>query len=95
MKITKRQLRRIIKEEKARLLNEYQTPADNAKTTAYMIHEALQEILDDALAGSSVEELEMLSTMQVTGPGGWDEATQALARIALSQLSDGGHHRGS
>ena len=95
MKVTKRQLKRIIKEEKARLLNEYQTPADNAKTTAYMIHEALQEILDDTLAGSSVEELEMLSTMQVTGPGGWDEATQALARIALSQLSDGGHHRGN
>tara|TARA_Y100000310_G_C20594434_1_gene769753 strand:- start:634 stop:861 length:228 start_codon:yes stop_codon:yes gene_type:complete len=36
-----------------------------------------------------------IPTMQVTGPGGWDEATQALARIALSQLDDSGHYRGS
>ena len=95
MKVTKRQLRRIIKEEKRKLLNEYQTPADNAKAVAQMIHQRLDGIITEVLDGLPAEELELLSTMQVTGPGGWDEATQALARVALSQLGDGGHYRGS
>ena len=95
MKITKRQLKRIIKEEKRKLLNEYQTPPDNAKAVAQMIHQRLDGIIVEVLDGLPVEELELLSTMQVTGPGGWDEATQALAKIALSQLGDGGHYRGS
>ncbi len=94
MKVTKRQLKRIIREEKRKLLNEYQAPADAAKDVADMIHQRLDGILAEVLDGLPAEELEMLSTMQVTGPGGWDEATQALAKVALSQLDDGGTYRG-
>jgi len=93
MKVTKRQLRRIIKEEKRKLLNEYDDRG-NAKVVAHHVHQRLDEIMAEVLDGLPVEELEWLSTMQVTGPGGWDEATQALAKIALSQLDDGGHYRG-
>ena len=46
MKITKRQLRRIIKEEKARLLSEY-TPAPARSATEILadLHEALDELI--------------------------------------------------
>ena len=95
MKITKRQLRRIIKEEKRKLLNEYQTPADTAKAVADMIHQRLDGIITEVLDGLPVEALELLASMELTGPLGYDKATQALARIALSRLDDGGHYRGS
>ena len=95
MKVSKRQLKRIIREEKRKLLNEYQAPADSAKAVAQMIHQRLDGIIVEVLDGLPVEELEMLASMELTGPGGWDEATQALARVALSQLGDGGHYRGS
>ena len=42
MKITKRQLRRIIKEEKARLLNEY-TPRDTSGMMPYASPEDMEE----------------------------------------------------
>jgi len=46
MKITKRQLQRIIKEEKAKLLNEY-TPAPARSATEILadLHEALDELI--------------------------------------------------
>lgn len=95
MKISKRQLRRLIKEEKRKLLSEYQAPADKAKAAAKVIHQRLDEIITDVLDGLSPNELEVLRYMELTGPGGLDEPTQTLARIALSQLDDGGHYRGS
>jgi hypothetical protein len=96
MKITKSQLRRIIKEEKRKLLREMRVPdLPDLGITLEMIHQALDDILDNTLKDRPVEELERIATDAVTGPGGLDEPTQALARIALSMLSDGGHHRGS
>jgi hypothetical protein len=96
MKVTKRQLKRIIKEEKRKLLCEMRVPdLPELEITLEMIHQALDDILDNILKGRSVEELERIATGEVTGPGGLDEPTQALAKIALSQLGDGGHYRGS
>tara|TARA_B100000029_G_scaffold373178_1_gene367371 strand:+ start:1783 stop:1968 length:186 start_codon:yes stop_codon:yes gene_type:complete len=46
MKITKRQLRRIIKEEKAKLLREYGDDLDH-ETKAAMVMEAVQQNLND------------------------------------------------
>ncbi len=51
MKITKRQLRRIIKEEKARLLNEY-TPADVSGSGPYSSPSNIEEeisVLEEVL----------------------------------------------
>ena len=96
MKITKRQLKRIIKEEKRKLLREARVPdLPELDITLEMIHKALDDILENTLKDRPVEELERIASMEVTGPGGLDEPTQALAKIALSQLSDGGHYRGS
>jgi hypothetical protein len=46
MKITKHQLRRIIKEEKAKLLREYGDDLDH-ETKAAMVMEAVQQNLND------------------------------------------------
>ena len=46
MKITKRQLRRIIKEEKAKLLREFGDDLDH-ETKASMVMEAVQQNLND------------------------------------------------
>ena len=47
MKITKRQLRRIIKEEKRRLLREYGPDNIDDETKAIMVMEAVQQNLND------------------------------------------------
>ena len=46
MKITKQQLRRIIKEEKAKLINEQLPPGQEAQAIVYKLEE-----LEEALAG--------------------------------------------
>ena len=80
MKITKRQLRRIIKEEKAKL-QEIQSPG---LESIDIVHNYLDEILEGVLADLSPAELEQIAAAQ-TGHD-FDEATQSLARIALAQI---------
>jgi hypothetical protein len=54
MKITKRQLRRIIREEKARLLNEQGPPSMDAKTAeAAQLLQTAYYNLDDLVGGST------------------------------------------
>ena len=58
MKITKRQLRRIIREEKARLLNEQGPPSMDAKTAeAAQLLQTAYYNLDDLVGGSTDDDV--------------------------------------
>ena len=81
MKITKRQLKRIIREEKSKALKEYRATGSGAIET---IHNGLEELLDEVVATLAVGELENIARTH-TGSD-FDDATRSLAKIALGQL---------
>ena len=83
MKITKRQLRRIIREEKSKVLKEQKSPArmEAARTN---IHNGLDRLLEE-VETLSVQELEYIANHD-TGSD-LDEATRSLARIALANVA--------
>tara|TARA_B100000131_G_scaffold267973_1_gene266507 strand:+ start:499 stop:780 length:282 start_codon:yes stop_codon:yes gene_type:complete len=92
MKITKRQLRRIIREEKSKILREGRYSSTGIDAVDVM-HNGLEELMDEVLAVLSVEELEYIANYH-TGSD-FDEATRSLARIRLGQIaSEGSHTRG-
>ena len=76
MKITKRQLRRIIKEEKAKLLNEAMTQND-VEATFMQMNEMTEELLS-ALDTGGIETPDM---------GGLDQTTQEQMRFVLENIS--------
>lgn len=81
MKITKKQLRRIIKEEKSKVMKEYRASGSDAIDT---IHRGLEKLLDEAVATLPVDEIENIART-LTGSD-FDEATRSLAKIALGQI---------
>lgn len=76
MKITKNQLRRIIKEEKAKLLNEAMTKSD-VEATFMQMNEMTEELLS-ALDTGGIEMPDM---------GGLDQTTQEQMRFVLENIS--------
>ena len=76
MKITKRQLRRIIKEEKAKLLSEAMTKSD-VEATFVKMNEMTEELLS-ALDTGGIETPDM---------GGLDHTTQEQMRFVLENIS--------
>ena len=90
MKITKRQLKRIIREEKSKVLKEYR---GGGRGSAGPIHDGLQTLLDEVVATLSVAELENIAKTH-TGSD-FDDATRSLAKIALANIaSDSSAYRG-
>ena len=81
MKITKKQLRRIIKEEKSKVMKEYRASGSDAID---IIHRGLEKLLDEAVATLPVDEIENIART-LTGSD-FDEATRSLAKIALGQI---------
>lgn len=75
MKITKRQLRRIIKEEKARLLNEAMTSND--------VQDELEEM--NQIAGKLLSALDT-GGIETPDMGGLDEITQEQMRMTLENI---------
>ena len=92
MKVTRRQLRRIIREEKSKALKEGRYSSSGVDAVDVM-HNGLEELMDEVLASLSVQELEYIANYH-TGSD-FDEATRSLARIVLGQIaSEGSHARG-
>ena len=61
MKITKRQLKRIIKEEKAKLLNEQQISFEQIMDNLYAIADVAERHFDKQLANDLRAQLDMLT----------------------------------
>jgi len=61
MKVTKRQLRRIIKEEKAKLLNEQQISFEQIMDNLYAIADVAERHFDEQLANDLRAQLDMLT----------------------------------
>ena len=94
MKITKRQLRRIIKEEKRKLVREQSAHGPLKDGTMAVIQDVLLDVLHEhfeTLHPAALEEIAAATTGH-----DFDEITQKLAKIALGNIgSDHSHYRGS
>ena len=83
MKITKRQLRRIIKEEKAKLLNEY-TPADVSGSGPYSSAANIEEeirMLEEAMGQLIKAGRDLPSPMDVRIEDAVELIEQAISRL--------------
>lgn len=91
MRITKRQLKRIIREEKSKMLREYRPAGNDPSVNA--IHSGLGKLLEEVVETLSVEELEYIANYH--SGSDFDEATRSLARIALANIAlEHGPYRG-
>jgi len=83
MKITKRQLKRIIREEKSKMLKEQKSPA-RMEAARTKVHNGLEKLLAE-VETLSVQELEYIANYD-TGSD-FDKATRSLANIALGNIA--------
>ena len=86
MKITKRQLRRIIKEERAKIMREALDPVLDSDKFALIEKELMEYALNMALQGNNDV---VANLMMATGLSG-DDLVQALADIARETSADPG-----
>jgi len=86
MRITKRQLRRIIKEEKAKLMREALDPVLDSDKVAMIEKELMGYALNMALQGNNDV---VANLMMATGLSG-DDMIQALVSIAREDRADPG-----